>query len=96
MKPGILTTEFWLTLAASGVAILALWLGLSPAEHQELGDLVKQAVIALAASGGTTALVWQYIASRTALKTLDSLQAKDLDEDEEGDLPPGGKVVDLD
>ena len=70
MKPGYQTSEFWLTLAASVVGLLAILWGLSPAEQADLAAQVKGVVAAVAGLVANAYSVWKYVEARTALKMI--------------------------
>lgn len=70
MKPGPMTTEFWMALGTQVIALLVLFGYLGNAEQQAATTVWKDIVthsFALIASGMTT---WKYIHSRTELKSL--------------------------
>ncbi len=68
MKPGWKTTEFWLTLGISMIAILVALGVVTPAERESVNGWWTNTVstIALLVAQATTA--WRYIQSRQALK----------------------------
>lgn len=93
MTPGYKTTEFWLSLASTGVGLVAVVLGLSAQEAQGLTQAVSQAVVAVGSIVTAGMTVWAYIQARTLLKvhTLDSDgdgldDDLDLDDDNDGVL----------
>jgi hypothetical protein len=96
MTPGYKTTEFWLTLATTAVGLVAVVLGLTPAQSADLMTHVTSAVVALGTIAGAAAAVWKYIHDRTEIK----LAALDRDgdgvpDDEDADDDNDG-VLDLD
>jgi hypothetical protein len=69
MKPGWQTSEFYIALAGQLLAILVL-LGIVPAaDRATLEGAISRAVEAVAAFAASTLGVWQYIRSRTTVKT---------------------------
>lgn len=68
LKSGWKTTEFWITLAGQGIALMVIMGVIKPAEQATLGEHVAksvEAIFALIVSGST---LLSYIAGRTRLK----------------------------
>lgn len=75
MKPGYLTTEFWLTAAMQLIALLVLLGKVSPSDAAMLKDTVSQLIATVgdllkdaAAVAAAAAVLWKYIQSRTTMK----------------------------
>lgn len=68
MKSGIYTTEFWLSLATTGVALLAVVLGMSPSDKEALDVAVSKAIVGASSVVAAGAVAWHYISQRTWLK----------------------------
>jgi hypothetical protein len=84
MKPGIYTTEFWISLVSAGVAVFGIMLGMSASDQLELVGQLKGIIIAGGSILANVVLVWNYVASRTNLKRLDMMiQANTTEADEE-------------
>lgn len=106
-KPGIKTSEFWLTLAAQVVPLLVIFGVISQAEAHTLAEAVGQLIVAVAATGAAAAPVWKYIDSRTKVKTGGVVIEGKLEEIELAPLAPapypagykdprvGAKTIDL-
>jgi len=67
-KPGLLTTEFWITLVSGIVAALVGWNILTPDEGQAVLGSWQDLVAALVAFLGLVAPTVAYIWSRTKVK----------------------------
>lgn len=87
-KPGIKTTEFWLTLAAQVVPLLVIFGVISQAEAHTLAETIGQLIVAVAATGAAVAPVWKYIDSRTKVKTGGVIIEGTLDEIDLAPLAP--------
>ena len=69
MKPGYLTTEFW-TAAASQLLSLLVILGvITGADRTTLEGALTASITAVGTLVASAVVVWQYIASRTTIKT---------------------------
>ncbi len=68
LKPGYLTTEFWQALIAQVTAIAVLLGVLAPDEAESLGEALVQIAGAVLVMVAQVAIVWKYLASRTAVK----------------------------
>lgn len=68
MKPGILSTEFWISLIGQLVSILVLTGVLAPGDATDINAFVAKAAVQIAALIGSIALAWKWIHDRTKLK----------------------------
>lgn len=69
MKPGWQTSEFWMTIAANVVAILAALGVIGPHDRPGVEGALQQAIIAIAGFAAAAATLWRYISGRVALKS---------------------------
>lgn len=69
VTPGWRTTEFWTALISQAVAVLVLIGVITGDDAQTLEAALVQIAIAALAIAGAAAVVWQYIKSRTEVKT---------------------------
>jgi hypothetical protein len=74
MKPGWKTTEFWTTLIAQLLALLAFLGVLTPNDSQTLGEALTKSVAAVCTLLANGAVVIHYIKSRLTLKLNGSSQ----------------------
>jgi hypothetical protein len=68
LRPGWQTSEFWIALVNQLLALLVLVGLLAPADRDQLGPALGNAVVAAFTLLGSAAVVWKYIHARTALK----------------------------
>ena len=69
MKPGWKTTEFWTTMFAQALALLAFVGVLTPSERQTLGEALGKAVAAVFTLFVNGAVVIHYVQGRVTLKS---------------------------
>ncbi len=67
-RPGLKTTEFWVTLVSQALAFLALVGVIAPNDLGTLQDAVGKCVAAAAVFAANAWVIVQYIRSRTHLK----------------------------
>ncbi len=84
MKPGYMTTEFWLTLLAQVVPILVLTGVVSSADAQGVTDSTTHAVEGIGSTAVAVAALWKYIQSRADLKKTETVASLSL---VQGDKP---------
>ena len=77
MTPGIRTTEFWVTVATSIIALLAMVFHWPTADTNELTKIVSDAVVTVFALIGQVLALLSYVSSRTALKSQAMDQTSD-------------------
>lgn len=95
MKPGYQTTEFWLSIASTVVGLVAVVIGLSPADTATVSQAVSTAIVAVGSLVTSALTVYSYIRARTDLK-VEALYADtdgdgltdDVDDDDDGDGIP--------
>jgi hypothetical protein len=68
MKPGYLTTEFWVTLVGQLIAILATVGVLSAHDASTLTEAATRITTAAFTLGSSAAVVIHYVKARTSLK----------------------------
>jgi hypothetical protein len=68
IKPGIYTSEFWLTVVAQLISVLTVFGVLKGDDGKSLGDALTQAVLAIFSLAGSAHVVAHYIRSRGLLK----------------------------
>jgi hypothetical protein len=68
LRPGWQTSEFWIALVNQVLALLVLAGVLVPADRDQLGPALGNAVVAVFTLLGSAAVVWKYIHARTVLK----------------------------
>ena len=71
MKPGIKTTEFWLTLAAQIIAMLVIVGVVSSTDQQTVETAVGDAIKAVGALAASVITLWRYVQGRIELKNKD-------------------------
>lgn len=70
MKPGYLTTEFWLTLSAQVIPLLVIF-GLIPdSDKDSVGQFISSAIAQASAFIASAIAIWKYIQSRLEVKTI--------------------------
>lgn len=69
VKPGIKTTEFWLTLTAQLIPLLVIFGVLNSDEASDLSEAVAQLITAIGAVVASAAPIVAYIQSRTRVKS---------------------------
>lgn len=67
-RPGWKTTEFWVTLATTAVALLAVLFGLGQQQSAELSNAVQGAVAAVAGLVAQAVVAYRYIMAREIVK----------------------------
>ncbi len=68
MKPGVKTSEFWLTLLAQVLPVLAISGVLTGEEVETLNQAIIEAVKVIGALVVALVPIWRYIESRTKVK----------------------------
>ena len=70
-RPGYQTTEFWLTLMTALLSCLVATGVIEPENRQVLQENLDSIIVKSAAILGNAVVIYQYIASRVALKKGD-------------------------
>lgn len=70
MKPGYLTTEFWISVSAQLLGVLVLIGVLSPTDQASMGDSIAKSVEAIGVIIANTVVIVHYIKSRTEVKVV--------------------------
>ena len=68
MKPGYLTTEFWLALAAQLITLLVLFGVVPETDKDTLQSVIATAIEHSAAVIANAVILWKYIQSRLEVK----------------------------
>ncbi len=68
MKPGYLTTEFYIAAASQLLGLLVMMGVISGTDKTTLEGAVSAAITAVGTLIGSAIIAWQYIASRTTQK----------------------------
>ena len=75
VKPGIKSTEFWVTVGVQAVAMLALFGVFTPEQVKdlggqlpEMGTLINEIVTKITALGAMVITAYRYITGRSAVK----------------------------
>lgn len=71
MKAGWKTSEFWLTVVSSVLAVMVVAGAVKPDESATLSQAVQTAITAVGVVVSNAAIVWNYIKSRTDAKAND-------------------------
>jgi hypothetical protein len=76
MKPGFLTSEFWISVATQILAFLVITHVITPQDQEALAAALTKAIAAVFTIFAAARVVIQYVESRTALKRQDMINGK--------------------
>lgn len=90
MKPGYLTTEFWLSVGTTAIGFLAVIFGWNVAQSTEMVTAWHGAVVAVAGLLANAAVLWKYIDVRETLKTTEMMVQHNPQQQQEEEEEDGG------
>ena len=82
MRPGWQSSEYWTVIGAAVISVGAVLLQATPTQQAEANEHWAKAVTAVVGLLTFAATAWRYIASREAVKMMESVTPEDVPGDE--------------